>query len=190
MKPAKPSVFHLAFDQLYPAIRFIYERVQGHAWFDCITPHDRVSAELWLGGAPNYARDYAFLLRHNIRAVMNVRSERADDTAFYDARGITHARYWVADVTAPDAQVLTDGVDWIQRQVADGRAVLVHCAKGRGRSAALLAAYLMREEGYSYDDAAALLKSKRALTKLEDRHRQALQAWLAGAGRPADASPR
>jgi protein-tyrosine phosphatase len=190
MNPAKPSAFHLAFDQLYPLIRFVYERVQGHAWFDRITPHDRVSAELWLGGAPHYARDYAFLARHNIRAVVNVRSERDDDTAFYDARGIAHARYWVPDVTVPDAQVLTDGVDWIKRQVAGGRAVLVHCAKGRGRSAALLAAYLMREEGYSYDDAAALLKSKRALSKLEERHRVALQAWLAGTGRPADAALR
>jgi len=186
MKPAKPSVFHQAFDQLYPLIRFVYERAQGHAWFDRITPYDRVSAELWLGGAPHYARDYAFLLRHHIRAVVNVRSERADDTAFYDAHDIAHARYWVSDMSVPDAQVLADGVDWIKRQAADGRAVLVHCAKGRGRSATLLAAYLMREEGFSYDQAAALLKSKRALSKLEERHRAALLGWAASwAGRPA-----
>ncbi len=122
-------------------------------------------------------------MNNNIRAVVNVRSERADDTEFYDAHGITHVRYWVADVTVPDEQVLTDGVSWIKQQVAGGRAVLVHCAKGRGRSATLLAAYLMREEGYSYEDAAALLKSKRALSKLQDRHRDVLLAWMAKTAR-------
>jgi len=190
VKPAKLSFFHLAFDRMFPTIRFVYERIRRQNWFDRITPHDNVAAELWLGGAPHYARDYEFLLRNNIRAVMNVRSERADDTDFYDAHDITHVRYWVADVTVPDEQVLTDGVDWIKQQAAGGRAVLVHCAKGRGRSATLLAAYLMREEGYSFEDAAALLKSKRSLSKLQDRHREVLEAWLAKTAHPPGDAPQ
>ena len=51
------------------------------------------------------------------------------------------------DVTVPDAEVLTDAVAWIDEQLADGRTVLIHCAKGRGRSATVLAAYLMKTEG-------------------------------------------
>jgi protein-tyrosine phosphatase len=62
--------------------------------------------------------------------------------------------------------------------------VLVHCAKGRGRSATILAAYLMREAGYSYEEARDLLKSKRKLSKLEDRHQLVLQDWIAKANRP------
>lgn len=176
------SIFHQAFDRLFPVIRFIYERIQRHNWFDRITPADRVPAELWLGGAPHYPRDYDFLVKHNIRAVLNIRSERADDEDFYAAHAITHLRLLVPDVWVPDEQAITDGVDWMKQQVADHRSVLVHCAKGRGRSATILAAYLMREAGYSYDEAKTLLKSRRKLSKLEDRHQVALEAWLAKNG--------
>jgi hypothetical protein len=172
------SFFHQAFDKLFPVIRFIYERIQRHNWFDQITPAEHVPAELWLGGAPYYPRDYAFLVKHHIRAVLNIRSERADDTGFYAAHDITHLRLLVPDVWVPDEEAITEGVDWMKQQVADRRSVLVHCAKGRGRSATILAAYLMREAGYSYDEARTLLKSRRKLSKLEDRHRVVLEDWI------------
>ena len=62
-------------------------------------------------------------------------------------------------------------------QLADGRTVLVHCAKGRGRSATVLAAYLMKTEGMSFDAVRDLLHSRRELVKLEDRHRRVLESW-------------
>ena len=103
MQPQKLSVFHhRLFDKLFPTIRFIYERIQRHNWFDRITPADRVPAELWLGGAPHYPRDYDFLVKNNIRAVLNIRSERADDEDFYAAHDITHLRLLVPDVWVPD----------------------------------------------------------------------------------------
>ena len=174
------STFHRTFDLLYPFIRFIYERVQGHRWFDRITPAPGIPEELWMGGAPTYGRDYAFLLESGIAAVMNIRAERPDDTSLFDAHGITHIRYCVPDVEVPPEDVLSDGVAWIRRQVDAGRPVLVHCAKGRGRSATLLAAYLMREHGLTFDEVNALLRSRRKLVKLEERHRGCLEAWLAG----------
>jgi atypical dual specificity phosphatase len=171
--PDKPNLFHRAFDKLYPALRFTYEKIMGHVWFSQITPR------LWLGGAPTYGRDYEYLLQQDITAVVNVRHERQDETGFYDRHGITHVQYKVPDVTVPDEGAITEAVDWITEQIDDGRTVLVHCAKGRGRSATILAAYLMREQSMSFDDAYALMKSKRRLTKLQSRHRRVLEAWLA-----------
>jgi protein-tyrosine phosphatase len=167
------DLFHRAFDKLYPAIRFGHERIFGNPWFSQIEPH------LWLGGAPTYGRDYEALLADGITAVLDVRAERTADLAFYEEHGITYRRFRVADIGVPSEDVLTSAVDWIEAQLADGRTVLAHCAKGRGRSATVVAAYLMREEGLSFEEASELLRSKRALVKLEVRHRRVLDSWIA-----------
>ena len=166
------GVLHRGFDRLYPAIRFSYERVLGHIWFSQVTPN------LWLGGAPTYKRDFNELLKLGITAVVDIRAERATDTAFMDKHDITHRQYRVPDVTVPSEEILTDAVDWIAAQIHDGRVVLIHCAKGRGRSATVLAAYLMDAEGMTFEEVDELLTSKRPLVKLQARHRRVLESWI------------
>lgn len=170
------SLFHRLFDKLYPAIRFGYENVMGHSWFSAITP------QLWLGGAPTYDRDYEFIRHQGITAVINIRAERPDETGYYDRHGIRHVQYKVPDIAVPDPETITAAVDWTRDQIAAGRVVLVHCAKGRGRSATLVAAYLMRERGMTFEEARSLLKSQRELSKLEERHRRVLETWMATQG--------
>jgi atypical dual specificity phosphatase len=177
------SWFHRTFDRFYPLIRVFHERVRGNPWFSEITPR------LWLGGAPDTAEDYAFLLEHGIDAVLNIRAEREDDTAWYERHGIRHLQLRVPDMGVPDAAVIEQAVAWITAQIADGRTVLVHCAKGRGRSATLLAAYLMAAQSLSYDEARTLLHSRRRLTKLEERHRRELAIWWAARRPEAGARP-
>jgi hypothetical protein len=171
--PERLGLFHRAFDKLYPAIRFTYERLLGHAWFSQVTPR------LWLGGAPTYRRDHEALLTLGITAVVDVRAERTPDLAFYVAHDISHRRFRVPDIGVPDEQDLTEATDWMDAQLAEGRTILVHCAKGRGRSATVLAAWLMREDGMTFDEVSALLRSKRSLVKLEARHRRVLESWIA-----------
>jgi protein-tyrosine phosphatase len=166
------TLFHYLFDKLFPIIRFVYEKVMGHRWFDEITP------QLWLGGAPHYERDYAFIERAGITAVVNIRAEREDDTARYERQGIAHQQLKVLDIRTPPPEILDQGVAFIHEHVQNGGKVLVHCAKGRGRSATLLAAYLMQHEEMSFAQARQLMRHKRPLTKLESRHQRALESWL------------
>lgn len=163
--------FHWLFDKFYPAIRYVYERIQGHNWFDQITP------QLWLGGAPTYERDYQFLIENGITAVLDMRAEREGDRDFYQANDIAYHRLKVLDALVPSPEVLTEGADWINEQIEQGRTVLVHCAKGRGRSATVAAAYLMRHEQLQYDECHSMMKTTRPLVKLEERHRSRLAEW-------------
>jgi len=186
-EPPRLGLFHRGFDRLYPAIRFTYERLLGHVWFTQITP------QLWLGGAPTYERDFDALLTLKITAVVDMRAERTAEPAFFERHAIALRQYRVPDVTVPDEDVLSDAVPWITDRLAEGRTVLIHCAKGRGRSATVLAAYLMQADGMSFDEVDELLTSKRKLVKLEDRHRRVLESWIAGqratAPQPADQPP-
>ncbi len=162
---------HWLFDKLYPVIRFVYERIQGHAWFDEIQP------QLWLGGAPTYNRDYDFIKDAGINAVVNIRAERDDDQEFYQQHDIAYIRIEVLDVMVPGPEDIEQGVAFIDEHIKEGDVVLVHCAKGRGRSATLVAAYLMRHDQMTYDQARELMVDKRSLVNLQGRHQKILETW-------------
>ena len=167
------SWFHYFFDKLYPVIRFVYEKVLGHQWYSQITD------DIWLGGAPTAKRDYTFLLRQGVRAVVDIRQERSDDLALYAEQDIAHLKLRVPDMHMPSLDILTEGVDFMKEQIDLGRVVYVHCAKGRGRSAALVTAYLMKHHHMNYKKVKNLLEVKRPLVKLEPRHEEGLKAWMA-----------
>jgi atypical dual specificity phosphatase len=132
-----------------------------------------------MGGAPTYERDYDFILDKRINAVVDIRAEREDDLALYDRHGIDHLKLKVLDVMVPPPEMLDSGTEFMERHIHSGGSVLVHCAKGRGRSATLVAAYLMRYRGYSYEEARELLVQRRSLVNLQGRHQRTLEAWIA-----------
>ena len=110
---------HWLFDKLYPAIRFAYERIQGHDWFEEITP------QLWQGGAPTYRRDFDFLLERGMNAIVDLRAEREGDIDFFAANNIDYLRLRVLDVLVPAAEQLDEGTSFIHDQLEDGKIVHV-----------------------------------------------------------------
>jgi len=55
--------------------------------------------------------------------------------------------------------------------------VLVHCMQGKSRSASLVAAYLMKEQGYSPEEAISLMQSKRPIVDPNSGFREQLQRF-------------
>ncbi|MFN2222197.1 MAG: dual specificity protein phosphatase family protein, partial [Candidatus Promineifilaceae bacterium] len=84
----------------------------------------------------------------------------------------------VLDVLVPSPEALDAGTEFIDKHIQAGGKVLVHCAKGRGRSATMVAAYLMRYQGYDYAGARELLVNRRPLVNLQGRHQRALESWI------------
>ena len=86
---------------------------------------------------------------------------------------------------APTTAQIERGVQWAAQQAAAGRAVLVHCAHGHGRSATVLGAILIAQGlAPGAAEAEALMKVQRPRVRLNRRQKAALQEWAAlhGAG--------
>ena len=58
----------------------------------------------------------------------------------------------IPDFGTPSLDDLHEVIEWIKRQTEDGKAVLVHCYGGIGRSGMVAAAYLI-SNGFGADDA-------------------------------------
>ncbi len=58
----------------------------------------------------------------------------------------------ILDFGTPSLDELHDVVEWINSEIEDGKAVLVHCSGGIGRNGMVTAAYLI-SNGFNADDA-------------------------------------
>lgn len=91
----------------------------------------------------------------------------------------------IEDVDSTDIRPHLEAVcNHIDAALKSGRNVLVHCHQGISRSAAVVIAYLIRNQGMSFDSAHSFLKRKRACIKPNSGFMKALQDWEALWKRP------
>jgi hypothetical protein len=124
--------------------------------------YSRVTPQLWVGGQFG-KRGKRKLERYGVVGDVNLRVE------FDDAEhGLALAEYChlpTIDDDAPTIEHLQQGAAFMQRVIADGGQVYVHCAGGVGRAPTMAAAYLITQ-GYSLDDAVALIKKTRPFIRI------------------------
>lgn len=80
----------------------------------------------------------------------------------------------VKDHNAPNQDQLDLGVSLLEKIVAMGKKVYVHCKNGHGRAPTLVAAYLIKN-GKSPEEAEKFIKAKRPSMHLQDIQRDALK---------------
>ena len=144
---------------------------------DKVAPMQRVSGGLYLG-ARLTAADMAQLRDEQITAVLDVTAEFAALDELSQSDDISYLNIPVLDHASPSRTQLQQAVNWLQRQRADGRKVLVHCALGRGRSVLVLAAFLLsRHNSRSAEKAVALIRQVRHTARLNKHQLAALRQF-------------
>lgn len=101
----------------------------------------KIDERIYLSGA---IQDYNLLKELNISAVLNLRAEQHDDIYELTNRGIAYYFVPVSDYLAPRMDQIKACINIIDHSFK----ILIHCSVGRGRSAMIVAAWLMKENGY------------------------------------------
>lgn len=80
-----------------------------------------------------------------LAAIVNLRSEDSsyDEQAAVEATGMVYTRIPLVDDTAPSPEQVTEFLAFVQTQNHAQRAVLTHCAAGRGRAGTMEGIYLL-----------------------------------------------
>jgi predicted protein tyrosine phosphatase len=102
----------------------------------------RVLPQLYLGGQYS-AQGWRRLQKRGITAVVNLRDEFDDAQAQIAPPAYLYLP--TVDNTPPDIEDVRLGIRFIQEEIATGGRVYVHCMLGVGRSATLVAAYLVHQ---------------------------------------------
>ena len=139
-------------------------------------PHiSQVQPGLYVGGQ-HKRRGLAEMRALGITAVVNMREE------FDDARrDLTLDHYlWLSttDDTPPTPEDLERGVAFINRHIAEGHGVYIHCAAGVGRAPMMAAAYLVRT-GISAEQAWDTIRQVRPFIRPTPSQVAALAAFAA-----------
>ena len=117
---------------------------------------------LWIGNM-NDALNYGLHKNLNVKTVVNC----TKDVQFINNE-LTNIRVPVDDNLDPQEienmyKLMNRAVDLIHISLMSGETVLVHCHAGRQRSAAIIAAYLMKYGGINPVDAIRHIRSKRSI---------------------------
>lgn len=122
------------------------------------------------------SRRAADLARRGIGSVLDLRQEVGHDPALLARAGLHYLRLPVVDWEAPSLQQLVQAADWVLRETAEDRKVLVHCRLGLRRSACVICAVLMRM-GYPLSEAYELVKRSRPTATFNEPELEVLQAY-------------
>jgi atypical dual specificity phosphatase len=110
-------------------------------------------------GLPVSKQEFEWLLGQGVKAIVTVREVPLPKEWIGDDTGYLHLR--VDDYGAPPPEEIDAAVQFIEKQIADNRPVMVHCAAGKGRTGVILAAYLVKNEGLRPQEAIDKIRSMR-----------------------------
>lgn len=109
-------------------------------------------------GPQKAAWNLASLKRDGFTAVVSLECHDPGIEAVTKA-GLRHLKICVEDFTAPTPEQIEEFNTFVDREIAAGGRVLVHCYAGRGRTGTMISSYLIRK-GLSVEQAVEQVRAR------------------------------
>ena len=142
---------------------------------DKVPALQKIDTHLFLGRRL-VATEVEVLKTRDIRAVLDVTAEFSALDNDFSGQGISYLNIPILDHKPPTRSQLIQAVNWIHGHVKREKAVMVHCALGRGRSVLIMAAYLIsREPGLTVGEALNRIHTIRTTARLNPQQLKLLK---------------
>lgn len=139
---------------------------------------DPVDDQIVLGAYP-FEADVPGLADMGVTSVLNTCAEYPGPAEQYKRFDIEQCRVPTVDFVHPTLASIEKGVEFIDRAIAKGGKVYVHCKAGRGRSATVVVCWLMKHKGMTADEAQAYLLKKRPQVNPRIKNRAGVKQYEA-----------
>jgi atypical dual specificity phosphatase len=126
-----------------------------------------IDGKLAGSGMPMTYSQFFWLIKHSIKTIITVREVPLPSKWFTDSiynidrDNVNYLHLRVEDYGAPSIEEIDNTVDYIQHQIDNGKPVVVHCAAGKGRTGTILAAYLMKKDNLTAEQAIRKIRNIR-----------------------------